>query len=198
MAEGLDFTNPCSFLVQIKAKDDPQIFYCPRSAIKSFTLTQLQFDDVFEADVAMKDLIIFLTVFNGDIFEGVKKLNVQEQQQLIRAAHACGISVEGHEFDSFPVLSDAIFDGDPQIDWIVWSIVAKYYGLDMYKPEDATELVGRRGQACWLDLHLRERGITDPRRDMRETELVGMQIMQEKFRHRKLVPVSGKGKEEAQ
>ena len=150
MEEGFDFTNPCSFLVQIKSKNDPRVFYCPRSAIKSFYMNQIKYDDVFEIDVAAEDLIIFLTVFNGDIFEEVKKLNVPQQQQLIRTTTLCGISVEGSEFNSFSVLSDAIFDGDNQINWVVWSIVAKFYELDMSTPDDAIALVGKRGQACWL------------------------------------------------
>lgn len=177
----MDFTNPNTFLVQIKAKDDTRIFYCPRSAIKSFGLNQVNFNDVFETGVAAEDLNVFLRVFNNDISEEVKRLTVPQMQQLIRTAQACGISIEGHEFDSFGVLSDAIFS-DGTIDWKVWSILANFYNLNMYKPDDAITLVGRRGQACWLDMLLREQGINPEKADSRELEIIGHQIMLKKYR----------------
>lgn len=129
-----DFTNPSTFLIRLKVKNDDRVFFCPRSAVKSFTMNNLKFEDVFELDekTTVEELLTFLKVFTGDIFAEVKHLNCAEQQALIRTAVACGMSLD-NEFDSFGVLSDAIFDGDP-IDWKIWKALAQFYQLNMYVP----------------------------------------------------------------
>jgi hypothetical protein len=174
----MEFTDPFSLLLKFKAKDDDLVYYCPRSAFKSFTLKHIN-DDVFELDVPVQDLIVFLKVFNGDIFEEVKKLTVAEQQHLIHVSQLCGISREECQFDSFSVLSDAIFDGDPIV-WDIWNVVAKYFDLDMQSPDDAIKLLDKRGLCCLLEMDLKDAGVEVTKFNF-DIEKLGYELLVKKF-----------------
>jgi len=143
----MDFTNPVTLLLQLQANDSEEMYYCPRSAIKTFTLNEVSSLDTVKLDIPAVDLLIFLQTANGDPWEITKKLSAKEKQNLIRSVQACGVSL-GHAFDSFSVFSDAIFESeDPLIPWGAWKAVAKRHGLDMYQEAGAIETLGHRDEA---------------------------------------------------
>jgi len=105
-------------------------------------------------------------------------LNVAEQQQLIHVAQLCGIS-DGNKFDSFDVLSDAIFDGDTIL-WSIWNTVAGYHGLNMQSPNDAIKLLAKRCVCCWLEMNLKDAGIVITRFNL-DIGKIGYELMVKKF-----------------
>jgi hypothetical protein len=144
----MDFTNPETMLLRLKAYDDERIFYCQQAVIKTSAVSS---QDIVALDISAEDLLIFLKVVNcsGGIRKAVESLTVKEKIHLIRSVKLCGVRL-GSAFDSFAVVSDVIFESftkDPVIGWKSWLKVAKNHNLDMYNEDNAINLLCRFDEA---------------------------------------------------
>jgi hypothetical protein len=145
----MDFTKWSTLLLQLQANDSEQIYYCPRSAIKSSTLATVP-EEVIRLNVKSKHLLLFLRVINGNLWEEITTLTTKQKQALVHVLKECGLSMGENQFDGFEVISDAIFESDEHIPWTVWNELAEIHNLDMHQPNHATILLGLRDEALEL------------------------------------------------
>lgn len=149
--DSLNFCDPKSQMLQLKANDDDRVLYIPYACVRGMAVAQVtpSVAQVVELDISFAAVWTLLRVCSRGVFVEVPTLSWPRKAELIDTVETLGIQPK--DYEGFEALSDAIFVGGDAFPWEAWKNVADRHRLDMYTPADATKLI-----RCYLQEARRE------------------------------------------